>query len=49
MKNEVVSRMAVVSIEYGTLAIEVDLVFNFFVVFLSTYFFFRQYNQIIRR
>jgi hypothetical protein len=32
--------MAVASIEYGTLAIEVGLVFNFAVVFSSTYFLF---------
>jgi hypothetical protein len=36
------SKMAVVSIEYGTLAIEVCLLFNFAVVFSSTYFLFRQ-------
>jgi hypothetical protein len=41
--------MAVVTIEDGTLAIEVGLVFNISVVFLSTYFLFRQYRQIIRR
>jgi hypothetical protein len=29
--------MAVVSIEYGTLVIEVGLVYNFNLVFLSTY------------
>ena len=35
-----VSKMAVVSIEYGTLAIEVGSVLNFAVVFSSTYFLF---------
>jgi hypothetical protein len=33
---------SVSTIEYGTLAIEVGLVFNFAVVFSSTYFRFRQ-------
>jgi hypothetical protein len=35
------SIMVVVSIEYGTLAIEVGLVLNLAVVFSSTYFLFR--------
>jgi hypothetical protein len=34
--------MAVFGIEHGTLKIEVGLVFHFAVVFLSTYFLFRQ-------
>jgi hypothetical protein len=33
--------MAAVSIEYGTLAIEVGFVFNFVVVFSPTFFLFR--------
>jgi hypothetical protein len=39
-KKREVSKIAVVSIEYGTLAIEVGSVLNFAVVFLSTYFLF---------
>ncbi len=42
MKKEGLSKMAVAGIEHGTLKIEVGLVFNFAVVFLSTYFLFRQ-------
>ncbi len=42
-KRGVVSKMAVVSIEYGTLHGDRGwLVFNFAVIFLSTYFLFRQ-------
>jgi hypothetical protein len=37
--------MAVICIEYGTLAIEVCLLFNFVVVVSSTYFLFRQKNR----
>ncbi len=36
--------MAVASINYGTLAIVIGLVFNFAVVFLSTYFLFLTYQ-----
>jgi hypothetical protein len=36
MKKEGVGKMAVVSTEYGTLAIEVGLVFKLVIVFLST-------------
>jgi hypothetical protein len=39
-KKRGVSKIAVVSIEYGTLAIEVGSVLNFAVVFSSTYFLF---------
>jgi hypothetical protein len=38
----------VITLEYGTLAIEVGLVFIFAVVFLSTYLL-AKYRQIIRR
>ncbi len=44
MKKE--GKMAIVSIEYGTLAIEVGSFFYFAVVFFLTCFFFLKYRQI---